>query len=272
MPGLTDSPAAIFAGPDASPFGRRQRRARGARIPVSIVTGFLGVGQDDADPRGAGDAGGRGHRGRRQRIRRGRDRRRAVARLDRHDRIARQWVRMLPDAQRPAGNPAHPVRRAHARRNPEFPPRHHRDQRPRRPRPGIADLCQRPRARRRVPPAIAGRGRRRARRPRQPRRHGGGAASGRARRPHRNDQDRPGPAGRGGCAERIAADAQRGPDRNRPRGGRSMRNSCSTMRSKRRWPRRTSITSMPMPTASPALPCSSTSRSPGRSSNRRWRC
>src|SRR2546421_10093231 len=34
-----------FAGRDASPFGRRQRRPRGARIPVTVVTGFLGAGK-----------------------------------------------------------------------------------------------------------------------------------------------------------------------------------------------------------------------------------
>jgi G3E family GTPase len=42
---VTDHPATVFASPDASPFGRRQRRVRGARIPVSIVTGFLGSGK-----------------------------------------------------------------------------------------------------------------------------------------------------------------------------------------------------------------------------------
>ena len=45
MPDVTETPAALFAGSDASPFGRRQRRARGARVPVSIVTGFLGSGK-----------------------------------------------------------------------------------------------------------------------------------------------------------------------------------------------------------------------------------
>src|SRR5438270_798487 len=35
----------LFAGKDASPFGRRQRRPRGARIPVTVVTGFLGSGK-----------------------------------------------------------------------------------------------------------------------------------------------------------------------------------------------------------------------------------
>src|SRR5436853_3679622 len=34
-----------FAGHDASPFGRRLRRPRGARIPVTVVTGFLGSGK-----------------------------------------------------------------------------------------------------------------------------------------------------------------------------------------------------------------------------------
>ncbi len=37
--------SAHFAGAEASPFGRRQRRARGARIPVTVVTGFLGSGK-----------------------------------------------------------------------------------------------------------------------------------------------------------------------------------------------------------------------------------
>jgi G3E family GTPase len=37
--------APLFAGTDGSPFGRRQRRARGARIPVTVVTGFLGAGK-----------------------------------------------------------------------------------------------------------------------------------------------------------------------------------------------------------------------------------
>jgi G3E family GTPase len=34
-----------FAGGETGPFGRRQRRARGARIPVTVVTGFLGSGK-----------------------------------------------------------------------------------------------------------------------------------------------------------------------------------------------------------------------------------
>ena len=38
-------PADLFAGSDPTPFGRRQRRPRGARIPVTVVTGFLGSGK-----------------------------------------------------------------------------------------------------------------------------------------------------------------------------------------------------------------------------------
>jgi G3E family GTPase len=35
----------LFTGSDAGRFGRAQRRPRGARLPVSIVTGFLGAGK-----------------------------------------------------------------------------------------------------------------------------------------------------------------------------------------------------------------------------------
>ena len=41
MPASTE----LFSTADASPFGRRQRRVRGARIPVTVVTGFLGSGK-----------------------------------------------------------------------------------------------------------------------------------------------------------------------------------------------------------------------------------
>ena len=35
----------LFQSPQAGQFGRRQKRARGARIPVTVVTGFLGAGK-----------------------------------------------------------------------------------------------------------------------------------------------------------------------------------------------------------------------------------
>jgi G3E family GTPase len=38
-------PETLFGGKDASLFGRRQRRARGPRLPVLAVTGFLGSGK-----------------------------------------------------------------------------------------------------------------------------------------------------------------------------------------------------------------------------------
>src|SRR5690349_16383062 len=41
MPARTE----LFSTAESSPFGRRQRRARGARIPVTVVTGFLGSGK-----------------------------------------------------------------------------------------------------------------------------------------------------------------------------------------------------------------------------------
>jgi G3E family GTPase len=46
MPGVSLLPTADpFATAAAGRFGRRQRRARGARVPVTVVTGFLGSGK-----------------------------------------------------------------------------------------------------------------------------------------------------------------------------------------------------------------------------------
>jgi G3E family GTPase len=59
---LTEPPGALFAAAERLPFGRRQRRVRGARIPVTVVTGFLGSGKTTlirallATPEGANTA------------------------------------------------------------------------------------------------------------------------------------------------------------------------------------------------------------------------
>lgn len=52
----------LFPSRDAGPFGRRQKRERGARIPVTVATGFLGAGKTTllrrflASPEGSGTA------------------------------------------------------------------------------------------------------------------------------------------------------------------------------------------------------------------------
>jgi G3E family GTPase len=52
----------LFPSRDAGPFGRRLKRARGAKIPVTVVTGFLGAGKTTlvrrflATPEGEGTA------------------------------------------------------------------------------------------------------------------------------------------------------------------------------------------------------------------------
>jgi G3E family GTPase len=45
MSDIKDPISKLFAGSGASPFGAAQRRPRGTRVPVSIVTGFLGAGK-----------------------------------------------------------------------------------------------------------------------------------------------------------------------------------------------------------------------------------
>src|SRR5215472_17278296 len=42
---MNSSISELFPSPAAGPFGRRLKHARGARIPVTVVTGFLGAGK-----------------------------------------------------------------------------------------------------------------------------------------------------------------------------------------------------------------------------------
>jgi hypothetical protein len=68
----------LFPSQSAGKFGRRQKRERGSRLPVTIVTGFLGAGKTTLVL--PGFAGGQRHRADRQRVRVGGHRRRAAAR------------------------------------------------------------------------------------------------------------------------------------------------------------------------------------------------
>ncbi len=52
----------LFPSRDAGPFGRRLKRARGARIPVTVVTGFLGAGKTTLVRRFLATAEGARHR------------------------------------------------------------------------------------------------------------------------------------------------------------------------------------------------------------------
>ena len=82
----------------------QRRAARGPRLPVTRVTGFLGSGKTTLI-RALLDQARRGqHRGRRQRVRRNRHRRRAVAVEQRRDRAARQWLPVLQRPHRSAGD------------------------------------------------------------------------------------------------------------------------------------------------------------------------
>src|ERR1700758_1792074 len=50
----------LFPSHEASPFGRRLKRERGARVPVTVVTGFLGAGKTTLIRRFLQSAEGRG--------------------------------------------------------------------------------------------------------------------------------------------------------------------------------------------------------------------
>ena len=70
----------LFPSREAGPFGRRQKHARGGRIPVTVLTGFLGAGKTTLLRRFLATPEGRGTAVIINEYRRGRHRRRAGAR------------------------------------------------------------------------------------------------------------------------------------------------------------------------------------------------
>ena len=264
-------------------FDRRRRYVRPA--PAAGARGahpgdgrdrLSRLGQDDADPRAAAASRGRQHGRGHQRIRRGRHRQRAAAGVERRDGAARQWLPVLHGAHRFAGKPAGAVRRPGAGRGAELRAGHHRNQRPRRSRPGIADLRERPGARRGVSPPVAGHGGRCAEWRGEPRPDARGAASGGAGRPDRAEQDRHRRPGRDRAADRAASGIERGADHGRL--ARRDRARVSARRGSRPGGAARGAASPARPRARPfardrqSSRCSSMRRCPGRCSSRSWPC
>ena len=180
----------IFPSRAIGPFGRRQRQARGGRIPVIVITGFLGAGKTTlvrnflATPEGAGTAivvNEFGEEGIDD----------ALLRTS-TDQVALLGNGCMCCTSRtdPAGDTARPRGRPRARPHPAFQARHHRDLGARRSRPGAADLRHRPRARRRVSPGAVGGAGGRGQWRRYARLVGGGPQAGDPRRPAARHQDR----------------------------------------------------------------------------------
>ena len=140
----------LFPSQSAGKFGRRQKRERGSRFPVTIVTGFLGAGKTTLVRRFLEFAGGPRHRADRQRVRLGRHRRRAAAREQRRSHAARQRLPVLQHPHRFAERAAQAGGRPRPAENSAFRPRADRDQRARRHQPHPANVLDRSRARRRI--------------------------------------------------------------------------------------------------------------------------
>src|SRR5262249_51122381 len=168
----------LFPSREAGPFGRRQKRARGARLPVTVVTGFLGAGKTTlvrhflTTPQGRGTAVVINEYG-------------AVGIDDALVRGTAEEVALIGNGcvccttRSDAGGAAAAARcGAGAGPSPPVRPRRDRALRPPRPRPDPADVCHRPRARRRILPRGRGRGRRRGRRARDARGVGRSAQAG----------------------------------------------------------------------------------------------
>ena len=263
----------LFSTVEASPFGRRQRGARGARIPVTVVTGFLGSGKttlirellrrpEGAKPRSSSTNTARSGS------------KRSIAGVERRDGIAGQRLPVLHGAHRPAGKPARAVRRSGARRGAEFRAGHDRNQRPCRSRPGAADIRERTGAWRGISSAIAGHGDRCGQRQGEPRPDARGTAPSGVGRPIVLSKTDTADAA---ATERLTGTSsgiQRGANCCRGRTAPSSRAFCSTRRPICGADRGASATTtrMHIRTELRASRCFSTPRYPGRYSSRSWRC
>ena len=208
----------LFPSRAAGPFGRKLKHARGARIPVTIVTGFLGAGKTTLvrrfleSPEGHGTAVVVNEFG-------------AVGIDDALIRASTDEVTLLgqrlpvlhhplrpADRVAPAGVGARAGYAAAVRPGPD------RDQRARRSRAHPADLRDRPGARRGVLRRGGGRGGRCRLRPRHARLVGGSPQAGDPGRPAGDLQDRSRHRGSDRRADRAPRRAQRlRPDRHRHR-------------------------------------------------------
>ena len=182
----------LFPSRDAGPFGRRQKHARGGRIPVTIVTGFLGAGKTTlvrrflATPEGQGTAVVINEFG-------------SVGIDDALVRDSAEEITLLGNGClccNTRSDLQNALRRLVAEREQRHaaavPPHPDRDQRPRRSRPDPADVLDRPGARQRVSHRSFGRAGRRRRRSWHARMVGGSAQAGDPRRSPGHHQDRSG--------------------------------------------------------------------------------
>ena len=198
----------LFPSREAGPFGRRLKRARGARIPVTVVTGFLGAGKTTlvrrflATPEGAGTAVVINEFG-------------SVGIDDALVRGSSDEVTLLGNGCLCCNTRSDlqiALRKLVAEREhgtvPQFQRDPDRDQRARRSRPDPADLRDRPRARRRIPRRGGGHRGRRRHRPRHARLVGGSAQAGHPRRPAGDLEDRSRRRRSGRAPDRAPARAQ----------------------------------------------------------------
>ena len=198
----------LFPSREAGRFGRRLKRARGARIPVTVVTGFLGAGKTTlvrrflATPEGAGTAVVINEFG-------------SVGIDDALVRGSSDEVTLLGNGclccntRSDLQNALRNLVAERAQGNvPQFAAHPDRNQRARRSRPDPADLRHRPRPGRRISCRGGGHRGRRRHRARHAGLVGGGAQAGHPRRPAGDLEDRSRQAAKRRAPDRAPARAQ----------------------------------------------------------------